>query len=43
MVREPLADVYYVESWKQWNFENTDHNIHEIRHDNESALGQNFV
>ena len=32
MVRRPLADIYYVECWKRFNFENTDHT--DVQRDN---------
>ena len=30
MVRKPLADIYLVESYKKFNYENTDHNHPEV-------------
>ena len=41
MIRRPLADVYYVESWKRYNWENTDHNI--LDYDDSSGRSLSFV
>ena len=30
IVRKPLADIYLVESYKKFNYENTDHNHPEV-------------
>ena len=43
MVREPLQDVYFIESWKRYNYENTYQDEEERRSESDAGVGQALV